>query len=171
MSNAWSIDPYKLAAQQRTLEGTVAVADMQRAAKLLVAEQGFLDYKVAVTQEDRRCIITGSIDGALTLNCQRCLQPFAHTVHCKFAVSPVRDEEAAKQLPDDYEAVLLHDGKVNILELLEDELILALPQVAMHDPSECSAALEHDQVQEENNPFQILQKLRVKKNGHMAEDK
>lgn len=167
------MDPYKLAALQRTLAGTVAVADMERASKLTVSNEGQLAYKVAfTTDEDKVCVIIGELQGELTLCCQRCLKPFVYMAHCDFSVSPVKSDNEAKKLFSMYEAVLLQDGKVDIIELFEDELILALPQVPLHEVSECSVVIEtkvDDGPQEMNQPFQVLQSLRKKK-GQTAED-
>lgn len=173
--NVWYVDPYKLAAQQQTLAGQVVVADMLRVSKLLAGDrsQGELSYKVVFsTDADKLCVLTGELEGVVSLCCQRCLQPFTYAVHCDFIDSPVASDAEAKQLPDMYEAVNIQDGKVDILEILEDELILALPQVPMHLESECTAAVAvEDEVQEVNHPFQVLRTLKFKKNGQKAEDK
>lgn len=174
--NAWLVDPYKLAAQQQTLEGQVVVADMLRVNKLLVKDQGQgeLTYKVVFsTDTDKLCVLTGEIEGEVSLCCQRCLQPFTYTVHCDFIDSPVGNDAEAKLLPDMYEPVSIQDGKVDLLEMLEDELILALPQVPMHVESECKAAvaIATESEEQEMNPFQVLQTLKFKKNGQKAEDK
>lgn len=174
-TSTWSHDPFKLASMHRALDGTVVVSDLLRASKLLASEQGALEYHISFdTDVDKVCVISGEMHGILTLCCQRCLQSYTYNVTCEFAVSPVHDESAAKQLPSSYEPVLLVDGKVDILELLEDELILTLPQVPMHAPSECAANIEQSEAQEMNQPFQILQQLKLKsnlkKNRPIAED-
>ncbi|HSX19679.1 MAG TPA: YceD family protein [Gammaproteobacteria bacterium] len=171
-----SVDPYKMAAQGQSLHGKIAVRDMVRGSKLLADENGELAYAIDFAHDaDNVCIISGALDGVLTLRCQRCLKPFAHTVHFEFMVSPVRNDNEAKSLPSVYEPTLVTDGKLDVLEWLEDELILALPQVPMHDlekapmhsVDECSAApnINDKQAQELNNPFQILQKLKSKEDN------
>lgn len=168
MSNGiWSIDPYKLAAQHRSLDGKVLVADLLRANKLLASDHGELAYNISfATDADNVCVMTGMAQASLTLCCQRCLQQFTQTVDCDFTVSPVNNDSEAKALPSCYEPILMQDGKVDVIELLEDELILALPQVPMHAPDVCKvkvADAQIDQAQEMNHPFQILQMLKVKK--------
>ncbi len=109
--------------------------------------------------------------------CQRCLQPFAYEVTCNFTVSPVNDDKAAKALPEQYDPVMLLDNKINLLELIEDELILSLPQVPMHDLERADhrqqcRELENkvDAVQGLSNPFQILQKLKLSKSSPEVDD-
>ncbi len=43
-------------------------------------------------------------------------------MECTFAVSPVQSYAAAEELSATYEAVIMLDGKIDLLELLEDEL-------------------------------------------------
>ena len=61
---------------------------------------------------------------------------------------------------------------------MEDELILALPIVAMHDVGalECKKSIDisieqiEDSVQKLNQPFSILRTLKLSKNSQSAED-
>jgi uncharacterized metal-binding protein YceD (DUF177 family) len=56
------------------------------------------------------------------------------------------------------EAYATEDGQVNLRELAEEELLLALPTVALHAPESCGrvAAFEPD---ERSRPFAGLQDL------------
>lgn len=174
------VDPYKMAALHRTLIGECEVVSMGRVCKLLASTQGKLTYSVSFSfDEDNLCVIAGDLKGELMLYCQRCLQMFAYNIVCDFTVSPVVDDNAGKALPSSYEPVMLIGGKINLLDLLEDEVILALPQVPMHDldtslgRQQCKATVSSDDVAEEqelNNPFQVLQKLKLNKSGPIAED-
>jgi uncharacterized protein len=71
---------------------------------------------------------------ALRLTCQRCLQP----VTVELAVAPalrfVRDEALAERLDEESEEdVLALSAALDLHELAEDELILALPLVPRHE--------------------------------------
>jgi uncharacterized protein len=71
---------------------------------------------------------------ALRLTCQRCLQP----VVVEFDVAPtlrfVRDEALAERLDEESdEDVLAMTSTLDLHDLLEDELILALPLVPRHE--------------------------------------
>lgn len=167
-----SVDPYKLAAQHRSLQGALVVANMDRVVKLLAATAGMLAYDVSFTfDEDKLCVVSGDLSVELQLCCQRCLQTFAYSVVSNFVVSPVLIDQAA-QLSTTYEPVMLEDGKINLQELLEDELILALPQVPMHDLDNATHAkqckqieIKDDMAQDLANPFQILRELKLSKTG------
>mgnify|MGYP000573662146 CR=1 FL=1 len=170
------VDPYKLAKRQQSMQGSFPVASMQRATKLLASDQRELTYSLMFDiDEDNCCFIKGELRAVLTMRCQRCMQTFEQELNCNFKVSPVPNDEAAKGLSVVYEPVVVFDAKLDPAELIEDELILALPIVAMHDIEDvaCKNATEllADKAQNLVNPFQVLQDLKLNKKGQKAGDK
>lgn len=102
---------------------------------------------------------------AVTLQCQRCLQPLAEPLALdrwfRFAES---EDEAARldeELEDD---VLVVTRTFDLRELVEDELILALPLVPRHEncPEPLPMAAGEEQGLEETapNPFAALAALK-----------
>lgn len=72
--------------------------------------------------------------------CQRCLQPvlLLLNVDRAFAFAPTEDEAAAQDA-DSEDDVLVLSRQFDLRELVEDELLLALPIVSMHE--QCPAPL------------------------------
>jgi uncharacterized protein len=75
-------------------------------------------------------------------------------------------DEAA--LPSDYEPLLTADGQINLAEVIEDELILALPVVPLSPGAEDASRVwgDTDETQDdeaEENPFAALKKMKVAK--------
>ena len=74
-----------------------------------------------------------SAQAPVPLVCQRCLEPFRETVSVDRWFRFVRDETtAAAEDEDSEEDVLVLTPRLDLLELLEDELLLGLPLVPMH---------------------------------------
>ncbi len=117
----------------------------------------------------------------LTLNttvlrtCQRCLQPVAlpMAVERDFLFAPTEAQAQAWDAERDDADVLVLSPSFNLLELLEDELLLALPLVPRHDtcPQPLVAPMGEPTVQgegpgssskelERDNPFAILAQLK-----------
>ncbi|MDT8319187.1 MAG: YceD family protein [Xanthomonadales bacterium] len=69
------------------------------------------------------------VDAELPLICQRSLEPYLEPVHRRSVLCVVRDEIEAERVPEAYDPVLLTEGKLALLDLVEDELLLAVPQV------------------------------------------
>lgn len=68
------------------------------------------------------------------MTCQRCLQPVEVPVHVERALRFVRgDDEAARLDAETDDDVLPLEGSIDVAELVEDELLLALPLVPRHD--------------------------------------
>ncbi len=163
------VEPYKMAKVEQALEGELALSSMPRVGKLLASDQGSLAYKIDFAIDGHGlCVISGELHGLMNVRCQRCLRTFNHQVGCTFMVSPVKDDLGAKELPDDYEPVVLVDGKVSLPELIEDEIILAMPIVAMHavtDSACIQQEVETETQVEPKNPFQVLQALKLNNKG------
>jgi uncharacterized protein len=105
-------------------------------------------------------------DTALTMTCQRCLQPVSEPLAVdrwfRFVAS---ENEAAEQDAEAEEDVLVLNRQFRLLELIEDELLLALPVIARHDV--CPQPLPLDEapadvaeVDERPNPFAALEALK-----------
>lgn len=72
--------------------------------------------------------------GATLRQCQRCLQPVMLPIEVDRRLRFVRDEAEAARLDEDSEDdVLVLPRRLDLHELVEDELILALPLVPRHE--------------------------------------
>jgi uncharacterized protein len=109
------------------------------------------------------------------LMCQRCLGPVVLPMEVDRRIRFVRDEAEAERLDEESEDdVLAARGRIDLLELLEDELILALPLVPRHEScpqpvqprdrlpaaAALAAADVATDVAAEPHPFAVLAKLR-----------
>lgn len=102
-------------------------------------------------------------DATLPLTCQRCLQPVDVPLEVDRAFRFVADEATAEALDDDSEEDLLAlQRDFNLRELIEDELIMALPLVPRHDecPVPVQMSSSDEDFEEANsaapNPFAAL---------------
>ncbi len=101
------------------------------------------------------------------LTCQRCLQPFTAPLAIDQRLRFVRGEAQAEALDAELEDdVLALSKSLDLRELVEDELLLALPIVPRHGvcpqplPVPLGEALAPDDVPERENPFAALQGLK-----------
>ncbi len=103
------------------------------------------------------------------LTCQRCLAPVDTPLAVDRWFRFVADEAAAEAQDDDCEEDLLAlEPRPNLLDVLEDELLMELPLVPMHDTCPTSVALGSsapaDGIDQDasprRNPFAELAKLK-----------
>ncbi|GAA5137068.1 hypothetical protein GCM10025767_17270 [Thalassotalea piscium] len=111
-------------------------------------------------------VISGKGSATVSLACQRCTEAFEHKLELDFKFSPVKDAEAAENLPSYYDAIELDEnGEVNLRELVEDELLLAIPLIPRHELEQCQSPADSvwgklPEELDKPNPFDVLKKLK-----------
>ncbi|MGV6808063.1 MAG: YceD family protein [bacterium] len=87
----------------------------------------------AFVDENGRTRLTGSVQTCVDLICQRCLEPVEQPLKSEFDLLVFAPGRAPENLPRDVDWIEVELDDTDILELVEDELILALPTVPKHD--------------------------------------
>ena len=159
-------DPWRLAAQGRTLTGRIALGSLPRLAPSL-AGPGDVGYRLAFhVDSEHRAVVSGRVTAELAVQCQRCLEPLAIAVDSQFELAFVRGLDEAARLPEPYEPAMAEDGWVRPADLVEDELLLALPTVPLHATGQCvgrpveDAADVRSEEARTESPFAALAALR-----------
>lgn len=155
------INPFSMADRRAEIRGALEISNMDRLAPFLSKLAGQAEISLNFGRDERGvAYIKGCVKAALLLTCQRCMQAFTVNVDIAVALSPVVDDNQAVALEGDYEPLMVVDQRVSLMGLVEDELILALPTVAMHEPDQCPVKVpedESDKVLEKGpNPFAVL---------------
>jgi len=164
-----TIKPQSLIDTRGQLSGFSKLAAMERLSALLVNNDGIVEARLDFGR-DRQGIkyVKGSLKTELSLTCQRCLETVRYPVDVTLSVALLNSEDQAKELPDEYDPVILDSQLLSLTALIEDELILALPIVAMHPETECSNRVTTDTATErteKQNPFAALAQLKGKLNS------
>lgn len=108
------------------------LADELRDEPAAEAEVSLSDARFSATfGHDRQGAVTIDlrVEAELPLTCQRSLEPYMEPVRRRSLLCVIEDEAEEELLPADYEPVLVSEGKLALLDLVEDELLLAVPQV------------------------------------------
>ncbi len=109
-----------------------------------------------------------AIEASPVLMCQRCMQPFAYPVQTENTLQVMKSDaelealEAREEDQDEFTERVVGSQRMDILGLVEDELILALPYVPKHDvcPSLPEALADSDSDDARPSPFAVLGKLK-----------
>ncbi|MEH6550858.1 MAG: YceD family protein [Pseudomonadales bacterium] len=160
----------KLAAHNAIIQGELKAAELARFAKALTDDGGIISYRLAVRyNEEYRPLIEGTVSARVTVQCQRCLEPMEVDLASDLTWRVVWTDEQAKHLDRDIEPLIAPEGIVDLLAALEDELLLCLPYVSYHEPSECNEkevyisgeiASEETESNDQANPFKLLESLK-----------
>jgi uncharacterized protein len=164
------LDPVKSAVKRSDYSGVMMSSDMERLSGAVADIADTIDVEVKFEKDAQGLsFFQGELSTSVSLICQRCNEPFAHSIHLNFCYSPVQgqSQEQIDELPEVYEPVEVNDhGEINLLQLFEDELILALPIVALHAEEDCSvkaADMQYGEIEpadERPNPFAVLKELK-----------
>ena len=167
-----TLDAWRMLAAQRSFEGVIPLASMPRLCEALEQPDGECSYAL---EFERGVLDVPYVEvraqAKLPLVCQRSLKRFLLPVSVVQRLALVRRDGLEAELPEGYEAVLPDaDGTIRPLDLIEDELILALPVVPMDpsgDPvdltwSPAIASLDGVKFEEEphGSPFAVLADLK-----------
>jgi uncharacterized protein len=150
-------------------EGEIALSKLERLGELLhPGDGGHDDRKISVTFEFVRNeydipMIKGQLRTSLELECQRCLQSLDMPLELEFELMIDASDELLRD--SSLDTIYSDDGFIDIFEVIEDELILAAPLVALHEDSSCNehwqASASEPEAAAKENPFAVLQQLKT----------
>ena len=160
------VDPRKLALQGCFLEGEVNLEHLTRLSSSVSSVCS--PFKVMVRfsiDESKAKIACGVATVSVMTICQRCLDEVQVDLNAKFDLQIVYSEEQAQQVARNYEPWLVADRMANLCEVLEDEILLALPVVNYHPVGSCTGDAFISEVDPSDgsageNPFSILKQLK-----------
>ena len=145
-----SFDALDMAARGLELTGTANAADLPRVVDRLVnglaGDVATIAWQMAgVTDAQGRPALAVTLEGVVTLECQRCLRPFAWPVAQRTLLLLARDDRELDSLDEhDEHEVIVADAPVDPQTLIEDELLLSLPFAPHCERSDCvTAGTEH----------------------------
>ncbi len=133
------IDPIRLADEGARLHGMLPGSGLSRLQGLLLAngqpEQVAVDLCFERTGQGVRRL-HGTIRTQVEMACKRCPQPLKVEIVAQpqFVLLEPNEPE-----PDDCETLVV-DAPLSLAELVEDELLLAMPMSPGHEEGECDAA-------------------------------
>jgi uncharacterized protein len=156
------IDLRALARDGRRLEGEVPVSRLGRVAESVLEPAGTVAFGFQGERDDEgKLHVDLWIRGSLVLQCQRCLEALQWPCEVENRLLLLRPGEAPPEdeLENDAEDALEVEPLTDLLALVEDEVLLALPLVPRHD--DCDPPVKAG-VDEEISPFAVLRQLRGK---------
>lgn len=163
------IDPVRLAESGSLLAGDVAFSHMARLSSVVGNRDGaaHVELRFGVDEQGIRCV-HGNITGDVALVCQRCLEFLPLPVKIEVNLGIVESELQADRLPSRYDPLMVGNEPLIVGELVEDEILLALPDFPRHKADDCQLEAVRTQPPEEKppspqeNPFAVLARLKSK---------
>lgn len=163
------VDALKLVGLNQHFEGYIESQNLPRLMAAVVGAEPKVWVKATFARdaENYRTIV-GECRLKVTMVCQRCLGEVDIALNGQFEAGLVFDDEQAKQLPRRLEPVEVSaDEPLMFWDVIEDELLLSLPDFPSHDFGSCETVKhnlkqEVEEVVERENPFDVLAQLKQK---------
>jgi uncharacterized protein len=167
------IVPSRQAAAGGTVQAAVTLAQLPRLQGLLAQgndPKTELQVELEVRLDaQKRAVLSGRVSGRLTLQCQRCLGPMPWDVALQLEMVVLGNEAEAGLLEDDADFLLATDDGFSPRQVVEDEIILALPLIPRHENEVECGALIHERPEtagaapEEKRPSPFADLKRLKR--------
>ena len=141
MSLGWSrrapVD--SLVGTEAAIDFTIPLAELPRVSHELSATDGDAHGRVRFSRQQGHAVADLDVSAQPEVVCQRCMQPMRWPVTVKSRIALVSDYDAANRVPDGMEVFLVEADSVSVRDLVDEEIMLALPHVPRHDDeSECA---------------------------------
>ena len=127
-----TVDAWRMVAARRSFEGSIPFREMPRLSESLASTDGSVRYVIEFGRDEMQVAYVGvKLDARLPLTCQRTLEAYDEVVSLDERLGLIANESDEAALPSGYEPLLTETGEINLADVVEDELILALPVVPM----------------------------------------
>lgn len=161
------IDPSKGCDKKLTYHGVIVAGQLPRFSALQ-CDQAKADAPVNVSiafkrDDDKQALAEVEFQTLAKLVCQRCLQVLEFEISGTATLMFCKDNDEVKRAPKRYEPVLVEADKINLWQIVEDELLLSLPMYVAHTNVNCNRYLEElkqaNAEESTTNPFAVLSDL------------
>ncbi len=169
MSPPWSkpLDVDRLSEAEADIDFVVPLAELPRLRSQLASVEGEVRGHVRFGRAKGIALAELTMSGTARLACQRCLGTLEIPVETTARVGLIAAEADMSRVPEDLEPMLAREGRISVGEIVEEEMLLTLPIVPLHDEGddECvvapSAPLVTDEAphEETQRPFAGLGEL------------
>ena len=147
---------------RRCFEGTLPLTAFARLRDSLVDTEGECRFTLEFGRDAmNQAFVEVRAEADLPLQCQRSMERYLHRVSVRQQLGLISSEAQESALPEEMEPLLVPEtAELRPVDLVEDELILALPVVPINPESSLPDAVWPHDDEEKQNPFTVLSALK-----------
>jgi uncharacterized protein len=134
----FTVDAKVQARARNVIEYHFTAADLPRLTQAGAGSDSSVDVRLSFSEYDGLPAIHGSLQGTVMLECQRCLDFAPTAIRDDFDVVIVHEDRNDE--PGGYEPVVTDAEHLDLRWLTEEQVLLSLPLVALHEDEECADA-------------------------------
>jgi uncharacterized metal-binding protein YceD (DUF177 family) len=170
------LQPFRYASEGRELRLHEPLAAFERLAGLVEADAGDVSARLSFRRDDDgNCRVEGEADAVVRVRCANCEAVGELALHADLDLCVVRSGRAAAALAPALDPLVMDKDHLTAVELLEDDLILNLPEQPCRRDPDCpfrpawTPQPPPEPPVERRNPFEVLAHLR-RGDGATADD-
>ena len=156
-------DAQRLASVGRVVNATLELASCERLRGLVIAPFGQVQYRLEFgTDIVQHPTVVLSLKGSARLMCQRSMEAFDFPLNTQIKLAFIADETEESGLMPEFDPILVGSGEKSFIEIVEDELILLIPNVPVNPDAvgaEVKPAVWEAKSPDRQSPFASLAQL------------
>lgn len=164
------VDAVVLASRDAELKRSYSLDDLPRVAAAGAGSGTVVSVRFHFSEADGGIGVDTYLSGRVVLICQRCLRPVEQPIESDSSLVLVDKEPGEEEISGGREPVVADAERLDLTWLAEEETLLALPLVPMHEMA-CDAVVEvktddatgHSPQGERHRPFENLRDLLKKR--------
>lgn len=162
------VEPFRLCDANALLAGKLAATRLERISEFAVGTADDVDVELVFSRDaEGRNRINGTVHTVVHTTCERCLEPLDIVVDADVALMCVAVGGKLPETVEDVNIVEVEDERLSLVPLVEEEVLLALPQFPVHESCDMvaydrGAAGKTEAKPQKANPFDVLAKLKQK---------
>nr|WP_228710774.1 YceD family protein [Saccharobesus litoralis] len=166
------IDPIKSAQKRSDYSGVYLLENLKRLNDITLDKSGVVDVELCCkVDEQGLTVLLVDAQTDVLITCERCGGEMPYHLTFSTVFTPESKKVDEDLVPAEYEIVAVDEfGLINLRDLVEDELILSLPNFPKHEIDDCLISQDamswgeiDEQVSTKPNPFDVLKKLKTQK--------
>jgi uncharacterized protein len=153
----------RISAQETVFEGTLLPVDIEGLDDLTANDEGELRYRVSARLEKHgRKVVSCIIEGFVFLTCQETMEVFRHPVAIDDRLVLVGSEPELPPIEEEGEEedYVVATGSIDVRDLVEEAVILALPMVPRKPGTESGGETKAKAQDAKPSPFAVLASLK-----------
>ena len=128
------VNALELAGRAASIERDVVLAQLPRLIDAGALEGTRAHGELRFGMFEGRATVDARVSGTVVLSCQRCLKPCELTIDEAAPLVVLATDEGA--VPAGFDPILGNAERLPVIEVIEEQLLLGLPLVAMHPPGD-----------------------------------
>lgn len=158
------IDAFAFCRNGEKQAGKLLLSELARLRAECASDEGEVEWMLVgnthSTQDNGYPTLQLTVNGTVQLMCQRCLTPYIFQINSDAKILLAKDEQVADQLDslleDDDVEVIAGSKAFDVVALIEDEVLLAIPLSPKHEVCPTKEKLDAFATAKKESPFAAL---------------